>query len=61
MRFHLRMVACLALGLIAYVTLLQALHLLNQPSDRALFLGIALIFGLLLLIPIIVREIWRRL
>jgi hypothetical protein len=61
MRHHLRVVAFLAVALVAYAALLQAFHLLNQASDRALFGGIAVIFGLLLLIPIIVREIWRRL
>jgi hypothetical protein len=53
--------ACLVAAVVAYLALLQAFHLLNQPSDRALYSGLAIIFGLLLLIPIIVREIWRKL
>lgn len=61
MRHHLRILAFLAVALVAYITLLRAFHLLNQPSDRAFLGGIAVIFGLLLLFPIIVREIWRRL
>jgi hypothetical protein len=60
-RCYLRVVACLVVAVIAYLALLQAFHLLNQPSDRALYSGLAIIFGLLLLIPIIVREIWRKL
>jgi heme/copper-type cytochrome/quinol oxidase subunit 4 len=60
-RCHLRMVAVLAVGLIAYAALLQAFHLMNQASDRALYSGISVIFGLILLIPVVVREIWRRL
>lgn len=61
MRCHLRMVAVLAIGLIADATLIQAFHLMNQASDRSLYGGIAVIFDLILLVPVVVREIWRRL
>ncbi|HEY6338176.1 MAG TPA: hypothetical protein VIW68_06760 [Candidatus Sulfotelmatobacter sp.] len=61
MRWHWRMVAVLAVGLIAYGALIQAFHLMNQPSDRGWYGGIALIFGLILLVPVVVRELWRRL
>jgi hypothetical protein len=60
-RSHLRMVAFLAVGLIAYGALIQAFHLMNQASDQAWYGGIAVIFGLILLVPLIVREIWRKL
>jgi len=55
------MVAFLAVGLIAYGALIQAFHLMNQASDQAWYGGIAVIFGLILLVPVIVREIWRKL
>jgi heme/copper-type cytochrome/quinol oxidase subunit 4 len=55
------MVAVLAVGLIAYGVLIHAFHLMNEASDRAWYGGIAVILGLLLLVPVIVREIWRRL
>jgi heme/copper-type cytochrome/quinol oxidase subunit 4 len=55
------MVAVLGVGLIAYAALIQAFHLMNQASDRSLYSGIAVIFGLILLVPVVVREIWRRL
>lgn len=61
MRSHVRMVAVLAVALIAYGVLIRAFHLMNQPSDRSWYGGIALIFGLLLLVPVIVREICRKL
>ena len=61
MRCHLRMVAVLAVGLIAYGALIQAFHLMNQPSDRGWYGGIAVIIGLILFVPLVVREIWRRL
>jgi heme/copper-type cytochrome/quinol oxidase subunit 4 len=61
MRSHVRLVATLAVGLIAYGVLIHAFHFMNQPSDRGWYGGIAMIFGLILLVPVIVREIWRRL
>jgi heme/copper-type cytochrome/quinol oxidase subunit 4 len=61
MRHHLRFVAILAIALIAYVVLIQAFHLMSQPSDRALYSGIAIIFALLLSVPALVQAIWRRL
>lgn len=61
MRLHLRMVAILAVGLVAYGVLIGAFHLMNRPSDRGWYGGIAVIFGLLIFVPVIVREVWRRL
>ena len=61
MRHHFRFVAVLAVALIAYAVLIQDLHWLSQPSDFAWYGGVVIIFGLLLLVPILVREIWRRL
>lgn len=61
MRWHLRLVAILAVAVVAYGLLIEAFHLLNAPSDRRVYSGIAVIFGLLLLTPAIVQAIWRRL
>jgi len=61
MRIHVRMVAMLAVGLVAYGVLILAFHLMNQPSDRGWYGGIAMILGLILLVPVILREIWRLL
>jgi heme/copper-type cytochrome/quinol oxidase subunit 4 len=61
MRHHLRMVAVLAVATVVYGVLIFALRMMSQPSDRAWYGGIALIFGLLLFVPLVVREIWRRL
>ena len=55
------MVAVLAVATVAYGVLIFAFRLMNQASDRAWYSGIAVIFGLLLFVPVIVREIWRRL
>jgi len=61
MRHHFRLVAILGVCLCAYGVLLAAFHFLNQPRDSSVAAGLALIFALLLLVPITVRTIWRRL
>jgi hypothetical protein len=61
MRCHLRSVAILAVGLVAYAVLIQALRWMSQASDRAWYGGIAVIFCLLLFVPLVVRAIWRTL
>jgi heme/copper-type cytochrome/quinol oxidase subunit 4 len=61
MRHHFRLVAILAVCLCAYGVLLAAFRLMNQPRDTAVLAGLAVIFCLLLLVPVAVRTIWRRL
>ena len=61
MRHHFRLVAILAVCLCAYGVLLAAFRLLNQPRDSAVLAGLAVIFVSLLLVPVAVRTIWRRL
>lgn len=61
MKWHLRAVALLVVGLAAYAVLIHAFHLMNEASDRSWYSGIAVIVGLLLFVPVFVREIWRRL
>jgi hypothetical protein len=61
MRHHVRVVLIFALGLFTYVLLIQAFKLMSKPSDLSLYVGIGLILGLVLLFPILVRTIWRKL
>lgn len=61
MRHHFRVVAILAVCLVAYGALLWAFRWINEPRDAAVIGGVGLILGLLLIVPLIVREIWRRL
>lgn len=61
MRHHFRLVALLAVCLCAYGVMLAAFRLLNQPRDISVVTGLALVFVLLLLVPIAVCTIWRRL
>ncbi len=61
MRHHLRLVAALAVCMAAYVALLGAFRLLSAPSNTAVFGGVAVIFLLLVVVPIALTSIWRRL
>ena len=61
MRHHFRVVAILAVCLVAYSVLLLAFRWINAPRDAAVIGGLSLILILLLIVPLIVREIWRRL
>jgi hypothetical protein len=61
MQHHLRVVACLVIALSAYAVLIRALRLMSQPSDRGWYGGIALVLCLILLVPFLIRMVWRRL
>ncbi|HEX8816080.1 MAG TPA: hypothetical protein VF753_11310 [Terriglobales bacterium] len=61
MRHHFRLMATLLVCLAAYAVLLEAFHFLNQPRDSAVIGGLALIFTLLVIVPVAVHTIWRRL
>jgi heme/copper-type cytochrome/quinol oxidase subunit 4 len=61
MRHHLRLMATLAVCVIAYSVLLGAFRLLNAPRNAAVIEGLVLIFILLVIVPVVVSTIWRRL
>ncbi len=61
MRHHFRLMATLLVCLAAYVVLLGAFHLMNQPRDSSVLGGIVLIFLLLVVVPVTVHTIWRKL
>ena len=61
MRHHLRVVAILAVCVAAYGVLVEAFHWVNQPRDSSVLGGIAMIFGLLVIVPAAVHTIWRNL
>jgi len=61
MRHHFRLVAILSVCLVAYGVLLVAFHWINQPRDGAVLAGIGLILALFLIVPLVIRTIWRRL
>jgi hypothetical protein len=55
-----RSVFTLAVLLLAFGLLTEAFHLMNQPSDRMLLGGIAMILGLALAVPMVIHTIWSK-
>jgi hypothetical protein len=55
-----RVVLMLAVLLVAYGLLIEAFHLMNLPSDRTFYGGVAMILGLILLVPMVLNLIWRK-
>jgi len=46
--------------LAAYAVLLQGFRLMNLPSDRSLYSGLALVLLIMLIVPAALWAIWRR-
>ena len=61
MRHHYRLVAILVVCTLAYGTLLVAFHSMNQPRDSSVIGGVGIIFALLVIVPVLLHTIWRRL
>jgi len=61
MRVLSRSVFTGAILLIAPGLLTQAFHLMNQPSDRLLTGGIAMVLGLAIAVPMVIHRIWSKL
>jgi heme/copper-type cytochrome/quinol oxidase subunit 4 len=60
-RHHFRLMATLVVCVAAYAVLLGAFHFMNQPRDISVLGGMTLIFLLLVIVPLVVHTIWRRL
>ena len=61
MRHHFRLVAILAMCLVAYGALIVAFRWISEPRDSAVLGGLTLILAWLLIVPVVVRTIWRNL
>lgn len=46
--------------LLAYGVLIKAFDRMNLPNDRSFFIGVAMILGMLVVVPTAVHFIWRR-
>jgi hypothetical protein len=55
----LRILASLFLLTIGYESMIGAFHLLNLPSDRAVYEGTALLLLLVVALPLILVRVWR--
>ena len=40
--------------------MVEAFHLLNQPSDRAVYAGMAIVALLVVLVPASLFRLWRK-
>ena len=56
----LKLLLTIFLVLLGYELLVYALHLLNQPSDRAVYEGTAGLLLLLFFLPFSLWRLWRR-
>jgi hypothetical protein len=54
-----RILASLLLLTIGYESMIGAFHLLNLPSDRAVYEGTAVLILLVVFLPLVLIRIWR--
>ena len=45
--------------LAAYALLIWAMGMMNQPNNRLLYSGLAVVLGLAAVLPAVVRAVWR--
>lgn len=60
MNLYGRCVLTALLLLAGYLVFVRGLALLNRPSDGSLYAGIGVLFLLVALMPLAVRQIWSR-
>ena len=46
--------------IIGYECMVEAFHMLNEPSDRAVYMGMAILVLLCILLPTILWQLWRK-
>jgi len=61
MKTTFRILASLFLLTIGYESMVGAFHLLNLPSDRAVYEGTAVLILLVVLLPLLMVRVWRSL
>jgi hypothetical protein len=40
--------------------MVEAFHMLNEPSDRAVYTGMAVLALLCILLPLVLWQLWRK-
>jgi hypothetical protein len=45
--------------IIGYDCMVEAFHLLNEPSDRAVYKGMAILASLCIFQPLVLWQLWR--
>lgn len=46
--------------IIGYECMVEAFHMLNEPSDRAVYMGMAILALLCILLPTVLWQLWRK-
>jgi hypothetical protein len=46
--------------IIGYECMVEAFHMLNEPSDRAVYMGMAILALLCILLPMVLWQLWRK-
>jgi hypothetical protein len=46
--------------IVGYECMVDAFHLLNEPSDRAVYKGMAILALLFIFLPLVLLKLWRR-
>jgi hypothetical protein len=49
-----------AFVVVAYAVMVWGLGMMNRPSDRALYMGMAVVLAVVAAGPLVQRGIWRR-
>jgi len=57
----IRILASIFLLTIGYESMVGAFHLMNLPSDRAVFEGTAVLILLVVVLPLLLYRLWRSL
>jgi len=55
-----RVVVSLLILFVGYEFMVEAFHMLNQPSDRAVYMGTAVLGLLCVFVPMLLVQIWRK-
>jgi hypothetical protein len=50
----------IVIAFLAYECMVRAFQLLNEPSDRAVYQGMAILAMLVLLLPVVLWRLWRN-
>ena len=46
--------------IVGYECMVEAFHMLNEPSDRAVYTGMAVLALLCILLPLVLWQLWRK-
>jgi divalent metal cation (Fe/Co/Zn/Cd) transporter len=55
-----RILLSLFILIIGYECMVEAFHMLNEPSDRAVYMGMAILALLCIFLPLALWQVWRR-